>query len=490
MRLITDKLINKLSHAIIFVGILLRLREYFANRSLWVDEALLALNIIQRSYRELLEPLSANQYAPVGFLYVEHTLSKIFDGTELALRLFPLISGILAIWFFKKLADQFFTPKYSLLALSLFAFSDILIRYSTEVKQYSTEVLVGIILYLFFLKKEPNSAKKWLMTIFVGFLSLLFSHAAIFRIFTVGVVEFFASKKKLEWGTYTVILAVLFILLYGHDASSAYRDSSFLNEWSYFHLLFFYPPFFLDNLRIFWSMITQILGPISAWFGATLAFFGGYSLIIKKEFRKLTLLVMPFCLALVASGFQKYPFTLRTFLFSVPFLTILIVKGLEFVHARLSSELRNKLTILLFLALVFNSCLVAIVHVVSPRQVEELRPVEDFYESHKQPNDLTYVYYAADAPFHYYAWRYQIPLQNLMIGGTARKNWHQYLTEIESMHRPGQRFWIIFSHVIVGTYTNYGPLSEEDYIVNFLNSEGGLITSYHAIGASAYLYQW
>src|SRR5688572_255442 len=50
-------------------GVALRLRQYLFNRSLWVDEVKVALNVIDRNVGELLTlPLANNQSAPPGFL--------------------------------------------------------------------------------------------------------------------------------------------------------------------------------------------------------------------------------------------------------------------------------------------------------------------------------------------------------------------------------------------------------------------------------------
>src|SRR6188768_1124874 len=43
--------------ALLVIGILLRLRMFLFNRSLWFDEALLTVNILDRPFSELLPPL-------------------------------------------------------------------------------------------------------------------------------------------------------------------------------------------------------------------------------------------------------------------------------------------------------------------------------------------------------------------------------------------------------------------------------------------------
>ena len=60
--------------AVLFSGIGLALFQFFSNRSLWFDEAMLAINIVHRDFDGLLKPLELNQVAPILFLQLE----KIF----------------------------------------------------------------------------------------------------------------------------------------------------------------------------------------------------------------------------------------------------------------------------------------------------------------------------------------------------------------------------------------------------------------------------
>src|SRR5215207_11463259 len=78
---------------LIVLGGLLRLRQYLTGRSLWSDEAMLALNIVNRNVSGLFKPLDYDQGAPIGFLLVEKISHLLFGRNEYSLRLFPLIAG-------------------------------------------------------------------------------------------------------------------------------------------------------------------------------------------------------------------------------------------------------------------------------------------------------------------------------------------------------------------------------------------------------------
>ena len=92
------------SVAIVAVTILadvLRLREFFERRSMWFDEAAVAMNIVLRSFGELLKPLDNEQTAAPLFLWSERVAYLIGGKSEFALRALPLIAGLilpLAMW--------------------------------------------------------------------------------------------------------------------------------------------------------------------------------------------------------------------------------------------------------------------------------------------------------------------------------------------------------------------------------------------------------
>jgi hypothetical protein len=84
---------------LILVGVALRLVEYFHNRSIWWDEAMLALNVLHRTSGQLWRPLDYDQGAPIGFLLLERAAVDTLGQSELALRLVPLAAGIASVFF-------------------------------------------------------------------------------------------------------------------------------------------------------------------------------------------------------------------------------------------------------------------------------------------------------------------------------------------------------------------------------------------------------
>ncbi|HEX3460055.1 MAG TPA: hypothetical protein VHT49_04065, partial [Acidimicrobiales bacterium] len=103
------------------IGVGLRIRQFAFHRSLWNDEASLAVNILARSFGGLTRPLAVVQGAPIGFLWMEKSATEIFGTSEYALRLVPLIAGVGSLFIFRDLASKVLPPLGSSVAVALFA---------------------------------------------------------------------------------------------------------------------------------------------------------------------------------------------------------------------------------------------------------------------------------------------------------------------------------------------------------------------------------
>lgn len=127
--------------AVVCLAAVVRIRMYLADRSLWLDEALLANRMLGRPLGELVaEPLGSNQSAPPGFLLGVGAATSLLGETALGLRALPLLVGIVAVVASAYLGLTVFGRSAAAFTyLALAATSPALVYYSSEVKQYGTD---------------------------------------------------------------------------------------------------------------------------------------------------------------------------------------------------------------------------------------------------------------------------------------------------------------------------------------------------------------
>ncbi|NEP79685.1 MAG: hypothetical protein F6K39_16850, partial [Okeania sp. SIO3B3] len=192
---------------ILLIGATLRIYQFIFNRPLWLDEAMLAVNVIDRSYIDLLEPLDARQNAPILFLFLVRTSINLLGPNEYALRLPALVFGLISLWLFYLVSKKYNSPSSVPYALLLFAISNSLVYYSSELKQYSIDVSVTLFIYILALKlyeKKINYPWAFLYGFF-GALSLWFSFLTIFVLGAVGLSLILCSlleRKKIDFIKY------------------------------------------------------------------------------------------------------------------------------------------------------------------------------------------------------------------------------------------------------------------------------------------------
>ena len=101
-------------------------------------------NIDGKPILDFSQPLTGDQLAPFGFLIAQRALVTALGASRYVARLIPLASGIVALGLFSVLARRILPRRAALVALVLFAFSDDLIYYSSEMKPYSLDLAVGL----------------------------------------------------------------------------------------------------------------------------------------------------------------------------------------------------------------------------------------------------------------------------------------------------------------------------------------------------------
>ncbi len=461
---------------IIGIGILLRLRQYFFNRSLWLDEALLARNIIERSFVGLLQPLGYEQNAPVGFLLLSKLATVIGGPTSLALRFFPLVFGIISLFFFYRVARHFLRLPGTLIALTFFSLATPMVYYSTEFKQYMGDVLAALILWYFFLVAPPKSKSRLAL---LGAGILWFSHASVFILAGLGMGD-------ISLWTYAV---PIWLASFGIDYLLFLRYSlslTMVNVWQGHFLLF---PWLRGKTDVYVKSIGTVFGFFvdvdAAWVHACLLV-AGYSSLARKSIKNISGFILPIVFVLIASGFEKYPFVPRLLLFFAPSLYIAIGAGADLLIAcgrRIAHKAGAMIAVCVLLPLLFwGTVPYAAASFVTPIKVEELEQVMSYLHAHYQKGDIIYLYYAAESPFRFYAPKFGLDRVPVVVGVSSRDDPVKYQQDAAKL-KGNPRVWVIFSHIFQQEF-----VGEDQYIVRFLDYIGSRLDYYPQVGASLYLY--
>ena len=475
-------------------GALLRLRQYLTGRSLWADEAMLALNIVDRDLIGLFKPLDYDQGAPLGFLFVEKIVNIFLGRNEYALRLFPLLLGISAMLLFYLLLKRVVHSNAGILiALALFVFNPRLIYYSSEVKQYILDVFVTITLLLVAapLLEAQGSKKNFAQLALAGFLALWFSHPALFVLAGIGLTLVIIYFRRHEYAglRYVLGMGALWIATIGFLYLIILKDlrqNAYMQE--YWQAGFMpVPPW--SNLMWFASVLHENIGlqfgiPYAQYLVLGLMLAGWlYLWIRQRNFAGALALIL--MVTLIASAFQLYPVLERMILFTIPIGLILIGKSVDWLSSFLPDQrsLSTVTPVVLAGLLLYGPFTTSIEYFLNPKYYEHIRPSMENLQSSWKAGDTLYVTNGAVPAFEYYAQMYG--LQEISYRTNQRQDYtdRQKITEQLDALNGQSRVWILMSHV----YERDG-FNEQDFILEYLKQHGTRKREFRVPGTSVYLY--
>jgi len=480
---------KRLLWILIGIGVILRFVQYLYNRSLWADEASLALNITGRSFSELFQPLDYGQAAPLGFLALEKLAVQTFGNNEYALRLFPLLFGISSVLLFCAVAVRYIKPKAAPIALGLFAVSEYLVFYSSEVKQYSSDVVITLVLFLtaYDLLSGPWNIRR--MTVFgvAGAMAIWFSHVAVFVLVGMGLTLALFCLVKKEWARLGMLLIAgsawfgSFLVNYFVSLRDL-GNNQWLEEWWTPRFMPF-PPLSLSDLKWFYDTFFEIFEtPLDFRISgvAAVAFLVGSYVIFREDRKSFLILMSPIPVALLASGLHKFPFYGRLLLFLIPSLLLFIAQGVEEIidKTRHTSSVIGIVVIVLLLSYPLRSAGYALAR---PFYRAEMRPIMAYLQEHLEDRDVLYLHSDAARAFTYYSERYGLDSSNYTVGTGKIGAWSTYTNEIDDL-RGDKRVWFVFS--LHGGYSS----GEEKFFLNYLDHIGTRIASFRSPRATLYLY--
>lgn len=521
--------LNILLGIFILAGIALRIFHFIYNRSLWMDEVYLSTSLIKYNYYELIHsPLYYEQKAPIGFLLFVKLIVNVFGENEYALRLFPLLSGVLSIFIFVPVCRHFVNKQATVLALGILCLSPALVYHSVEIKQYATELLATLLcLYLFIRFKDKKSFGAMLLWGLIGGIILWFSYSAIFILAGIAVnccIHYTVTKQWNCLFRITIAFSIWFFffllnyLLFTHK----HAESTWITYWfrsygnfmplipkssndlKWFPLTFYrmmdYPlgllwSFFDFNASKFTNTMLKLpIIPISLFIIGSLYF-------INKEKRKAALLFIPILLTLLASGLEFYPLTERFWVFISPIFIILIARGFESIFLK---NTRKRITKLLYLLIILPGLIQSTLFIIYPEKFyvhkkSFQREALTYVNEHYGEGDGVYIYWNNLPGYRLYKLMYPLRFK-AVEGKDVRKMSTDYETYYRNLASDFQklkdknRIWVVVNHKYL---TDIGDLIDEPswyyeksppgQLLMQFNNMGKIIRKYKSSDISVYL---
>ena len=313
--------------ALIAVGIAVRLIRFLHYRSLWLDEATLALNVMSRSYSQLMRSLDFAQGAPAGFLVLEKLSISTFGDSERAFRLVPFLAGIASLFVFWSVAKRFLDPYTAVLALAFFSFMECFVYYGAETRPYELDVLAALVLLLLFDRVlEQRTRGRFAAFAAAGIVAPWFSFGSLFVLAGTGAALFVFAIVRHDRRTalltacaaaaWVVSFAIEYQQLVQHlshlagvVAGANSQTSSLVKD---LYILFSEPGALPRTLIALMNLLVAI----------------GAVALARRSWPRLVALVTILLAVLAVGATHKYPATGRWILYLVPLAVILLAEGI------------------------------------------------------------------------------------------------------------------------------------------------------------------
>lgn len=457
---------------VVTAGIVLRCVQAFEDRALWLDEAMLALNIRRLSFSELCGPLQYDQAAPVAFLWLQKLVSFVVWDEEVSARIVPWAAGCLALLVFAILATKV-AAELSLLPVTVMAFSPTLVCYSGEGKQYSVDVLCSVFALCVGMRwvRSPDRSAALLAALYCT-VAPWFSHTGVF--FLPGVLLLAVVFRKRTGWALTLGCALgsvsSVLMLYLVNIRKVHGNSSLNEFWQSDYVPWKaiergpteFEAVAVWMIRRWWELVVRSPGlspevppATAAWFAVAVITTAMTWILwrVISELSASTLLlisyaVLPVFSCLVAAAFERYPFGNRLLLFAAPLVVFLLA---HFPLTTAWNRIRQYHLDALLSAVLLTWPLVSICETVgewrsidnmfAPHYEEDIRPFVAQMVKAQSTAASCYVFHAARPAFEYYS---RDGTQHVFFGSPGDSD--HYRDEVRSCLARNPEWYFLFAH--------------------------------------------
>lgn len=488
---------SSLSWAIVAAGLCLPLLHWAGGRGLWVDEAMITLNLRSLNWRELSGPLEFEQVAPLGWLYLQKALLILTGNQEYGLRLASLTAWAASLVLFRFVCLRTFGLTAALGALALFALSIGLQRYAVEVKPYAFDVLVAAASLACAVRlidpDRPASPLAWAAFGLTGAAAAALSFGGVFAFAAAGIAIIFHEARRKSWpGTglaagVCLLAGGFFLALYFNVYSVQVAGTTLVagNSAEFFKASYYAP--LVPSLGAIRWYLDWLLHALEFGFttssrsmAAVLLIAGGLFLPLRRPWLAVAA-IGPLVIGLLVSGLHAYPMFERLTLFMFP--------GLILATAALFERLTSPGGLSPWpVTLLAGGVALGSVHSVAgqsshwpPFSRHEMRPVLEHLRADINPGDRLYVNWLGNPVYLAYRDRAGLGELSWIEGRSAAPRWSCFLADIPGI-APGQRIWLVIAD-------DDGPDAPQD--IDLALAASGIDASHGlaAARASAFLYR-
>lgn len=435
--------IRALYTVIAVAGSALLIGLYLADRSVFLDEANLIRNIVERDFGSLVGPLGYEQSAPFLFTWLVKSCTAVGTNSFI-FRFIPLTLALLSVWLMRSVLLRLQLRVGGLVALLYMTCHELVLQYGSECKQYSADLLATLLLLALALSLPPSrSAKSIAIWVVAGIGLQLLSMPSVLILASVGLYWLVSGLPTKEGWLPLVSIGVPWVLAFVANYFLVLRPGIGSAHMQAFHEPYFFDPSgsaALSQLLI----VVKLLGKKTAVgiAAALLLLLAGATAVYRKRSPLLVLLLLPIALTYVLSAFGMYSLIERLLLFLLPLTLLLVAYGLDYL---VYSE--QQWASYLVAPLLAIGLLVAISHRqgfkwFSTHPYEDLRSTLD--QMPAAPPTPMYLSKHAVATYHYYTQIETIYPPNPYLAGTVDTDIDNEVQKHIAAHGST---WVILSHV-------------------------------------------
>ncbi len=421
-------------------------------RSLYRDEAWVVNSVLSPSLQGMFFYEKWLQTSPPLFLLLVRGSVGLFGTSEIALRLVPWLAAALSVVLFARALMRLFPATLAMLGTSLYLTNYWALKYSQQVKQYSTDLLVSSLFFFLLVSHLTNGKRRstfWAL-VFAGGFSVFLSYTAVFWFPACLLVVAFATSESAypetaEFRTLGNRFADGATLFLVYAACFGVADKIFIRPNRSASLVQFWISDFIGSGGLFPSLFgffrnaCDLMLPQLFHWSTILSYTCGGAILIAL-FRalaaqlkgdkpgKIVLVVttLPVITAVVASYFREYPLLTkpRMIIWLLPICSLLLVYAIEPLWIWLTAKAGIRASAPLTAAVTALIGLVAVGLSFFVVERGRSNPLDDFrsgvlYLSRRSgPNDRVFVYALGAEELNYYSQRLHWHPGSVFVGDT------------------------------------------------------------------------